>query len=98
MVFVALYLFIAYYLFRLGIAIPAASVLAGMVLSFVASLSVSYMVEGKQRRYLKNAFKQYLSPAVIEQLIADPSQLKLGGERKEISIFFSDLQGFTSIS
>lgn len=98
LVFVALYLFIAYYLFRLGIAIPAASVLAGMVLSFVASLSVSYMVEGKQRRYLKNAFKQYLSPAVIEQLIADPSQLKLGGERKEISIFFSDLQGFTSIS
>ena len=98
LVFVALYLFIAYYLFRLGIAIPAASVLAGMVLSFVASLAVSYMVEGKQRRYLKNAFKQYLSPAVIEQLIADPSQLKLGGERKEISIFFSDLQGFTSIS
>ncbi|UTC89536.1 adenylate/guanylate cyclase domain-containing protein [Treponema denticola] len=98
LVFVALYLFIAYYLFRLGIAIPAASVLAGMVLSFVASLSVSYMVEGKQRRYLKNAFKQYLSPAVIEQLIAYPSQLKLGGERKEISIFFSDLQGFTSIS
>ena len=98
LVFVALYLFIAYYLFRLGIAIPAASVLAGMVLSFVAFLAVSYMVEGKQRRYLKNAFKQYLSPAVIEQLIADPSQLKLGGERKEISIFFSDLQGFTSIS
>lgn len=98
LVFVALYLFIAYYLFRLGIAIPIASVFVGISLSFVASLAVSYMVEGKQRRYLKNAFKQYLSPAVIEQLIADPSQLKLGGERKEISIFFSDLQGFTSIS
>ena len=98
LVFVALYLFIAYYLFRLGVAIPMASVLAGISLSFVVSLAVSYMVEGKQRRYLKNAFKQYLSPAVIEQLIADPSQLKLGGERKEISIFFSDLQGVTSIS
>ncbi|AIN93783.1 adenylate/guanylate cyclase domain-containing protein [Treponema putidum] len=98
LLFVALYLFISYYLFRFGIAIPIASVLTGISLSFVASLAVSYIVEGKQRRYLKNAFKQYLSPAVIEQLIADPSQLKLGGERKEISIFFSDLQGFTSIS
>ncbi|UTC62465.1 adenylate/guanylate cyclase domain-containing protein [Treponema sp. OMZ 787] len=96
--FAILYIFIAYFLFRFGISVPTASVLAGMVLSFVASLAVSYLVEGKQRRYLKNAFKQYLSPAVIEQLIADPSQLKLGGERKEISIFFSDLQGFTSIS
>ena len=56
-----------------------------MLAAFIASLAVSYMVEGKQRRYLKNAFKQYLSPAVIEQLIANPSQLKLGGERKELS-------------
>ncbi|UTC74790.1 adenylate/guanylate cyclase domain-containing protein [Treponema sp. OMZ 792] len=95
---VIFYIFISYLLFRFGISVPTASVLAGMVLSFVSSLAVSYIVEGKQRRYLKNAFKQYLSPAVIEQLIADPSQLKLGGERKEISIFFSDLQGFTSIS
>ncbi|UTC66920.1 MULTISPECIES: CHASE2 domain-containing protein [unclassified Treponema] len=96
--FAVFYIFISYLLFRFGISVPTASVLAGMVLSFVSSLAVSYMVEGKQRRYLKNAFKQYLSPAVIEELIADPSQLKLGGERKEISIFFSDLQGFTSIS
>ncbi|MBN2551850.1 MAG: adenylate/guanylate cyclase domain-containing protein, partial [Spirochaetales bacterium] len=43
-------------------------------------------------------FKQYLSPEVIEQLIAHPDRLKLGGERRELTIFFSDLQGFTSIS
>lgn len=92
------YLFVSYFLFRFGIAVPVAAVLSAMLSAFIASLAVSYMVEGKQRRYLKNAFKQYLSPAVIEQLIANPSQLKLGGERKEISIFFSDLQGFTSIS
>lgn len=92
------YLFVSYFLFRFGISVPVAASLSAMLAAFIASLAVSYMVEGKQRRYLKNAFKQYLSPAVIEQLIANPSQLKLGGERKELSIFFSDLQGFTSIS
>ena len=59
---------------------------------------VNYATEGRQKRYLKSAFRQYLSPAVIEELIAHPERLKLGGERRELSIFFSDLQGFTSIS
>ncbi len=43
-------------------------------------------------------FIQYLSPAVIDQLIQHPERLKLGGERRVLSIFFSDLQGFTTIS
>ena len=58
----------------------------------------SYYTEGKQKRYIKEAFKQYLSPLVIAQLISNPEKLKLGGERREISIFFSDIQGFTSVS
>jgi len=58
----------------------------------------NYSTEGRQRRFIKNAFKHFLSPDVIEQLIANPGQLKLGGERKTLSIFFSDLQGFTSLS
>jgi adenylate cyclase len=70
----------------------------GSVLSLAGSSVVSYATEGKQKRYLKGAFKQYLSPAVIEQLIAHPERLKLGGERRELSIFFSDMQGFTSVS
>ncbi len=97
-VFCALYVFLSYFLFGLGIIIPVAPVVFGMLLAFISSLAVSYMIEGKQRRYLKSAFKQYLSPLVIDQLIENPDQLKLGGERKEISIFFSDLQGFTTIS
>jgi adenylate cyclase len=48
--------------------------------------------------FIKNAFKQYLSPAVIEELIQHPEHLKLGGERRMLSIFFSDLEGFTGIS
>jgi len=61
-------------------------------------LIVNYATEGRQKRFIKMAFKHFLSPAVIDQLIANPDRLQLGGERRVISIFFSDLQGFTSIS
>jgi adenylate cyclase len=70
----------------------------GTAVSLIGSSILNYATEGKQKRYLKGAFKQYLSPVVIEQLIAHPERLKLGGERRELSIFFSDLQGFTSLS
>jgi adenylate cyclase len=59
---------------------------------------VNYATEGRQKRFIKSAFKQYLSSDVIEQILVDPSQLKLGGEKRELSIFFSDLQGFSAIS
>jgi len=59
---------------------------------------VNYATEGRQKRFIKSAFKQYLSGDVIEQILVDPSALKLGGEKRELSIFFSDLQGFSAIS
>ncbi|MFA5906265.1 MAG: adenylate/guanylate cyclase domain-containing protein [Desulfobacula sp.] len=67
-------------------------------LTIVSGFVINYSTEGKKKRFIKNAFRQYLSPEVIEQLIQDPDKLKLGGERRELSIFFSDIQGFTSIS
>lgn len=70
----------------------------GVVLALVGASMVSYATEGKQRRFIKGAFSQYLSPAVIDRIIADPSRLRLGGERRELSIYFSDIEGFTSIS
>jgi adenylate cyclase len=71
---------------------------AAVSLSLLGALAVNYATEGKQKRYIKNAFRHYLSPDVIEQLIAHPERLKLGGERRALSIFFSDLQGFTAIA
>jgi adenylate cyclase len=58
----------------------------------------NFATEGRQKRFIKRAFKHFLSPEVIEQLIVHPELLKLGGERRILTIFFSDLQGFTSIS
>jgi adenylate cyclase len=77
---------------------PVAVSSTGIFLAISASIIVNYTLEGRQKRYIKNAFKQYLSPAVIERLVENPAKLALGGELRELSIFFSDIQGFTSIS
>lgn len=77
---------------------PVVAPTAGLVLALVGAGAASYAVEGKQKRFIKSAFQQYLSPDVIENLLLDPKRLRLGGERRVLSIFFSDLQGFTGIS
>jgi adenylate cyclase len=77
---------------------PVAAPTAGIFLAVAASITINYTQEGRQKRYIKNAFKQYLSPAVIDRLVENPDKLALGGELRELSIFFSDIQGFTGIS
>ena len=68
------------------------------VMTFIAASLLNYGIEGRQRRFIKSAFRYYLSPLVIDRVLADPSLLRLGGERREITAFFSDVAGFTSIS
>jgi adenylate cyclase len=58
----------------------------------------SFVREQGQRRQIRSAFGQYLSPALIEQLAQSPEKLKLGGEEREMTIMFSDVRGFTTIS
>ncbi len=67
-------------------------------LALVGAVLVNYATEGRQKRFIRGAFRQYLSEHVIEQLVQNPDRLQLGGEQRELSIFFSDLQGFTGIS
>ncbi len=68
--------------------------------AFIALISFAYVYshEGKQRRFVTSAFKQYVSPEVIESIIAHPEKLSLSGESREITVFFSDIEGFTSMS
>jgi adenylate cyclase len=58
----------------------------------------SFVREQAQRRQIRSAFGQYLSPALIEQLAQSPEKLVLGGEEREMTIMFSDVRGFTTIS
>jgi class 3 adenylate cyclase/CHASE2 domain-containing sensor protein len=81
-----------------GYWIPMVAPIAGVLLVFLAGTLYNYATEGSQKRFIKSAFSQYLSPAVIEQIIADPSKLELGGESRDMTAIFTDIQRFSSIS
>ena len=71
---------------------------AGIIIAFISVTLYNYATEGSQKRFIKSAFSQYLSPKVIDQIIADPSQLKLGGEKREMTAIFTDIRNFSTIS
>jgi adenylate cyclase len=89
----------AWYLFgRDSLAVPMISPALAGVLAFLGSTSYVSIVEGKEKRIIRSAFAKYVAPAVVDQLVSDPSRLKLGGDRRTVSILFSDLAGFTSMT
>lgn len=57
-----------------------------------------YFTEEKEKKKVRSAFQHYLNPAVINQLLEHPERLKLGGDKKFMTVFFSDVRGFTTIS
>src|SRR3954468_7276395 len=65
---------------------------------YLTLIFFSFVREQTQRRQIRSAFSQYLSPALVEQLAQAPERLVLGGEEREMTIMFSDMRGFTSIS
>jgi adenylate cyclase len=69
-----------------------------IVLGYVGAMVHNYMTERKQKALIKGMFTQYLNPHVVNELVDHPETLRLGGQRKELTIFFSDIVGFTSIS
>ena len=71
---------------------------AALALTFGTAATVEYVTEGKQRRLMRAAFDKYMSSEVVEEIMRNPEAIKLGGEKKEITIFFSDIAGFTTIS
>ena len=64
-----------------------------------SSLTIyGYLTEKKERHFIENTFGKYMSPKVVGKLLEDPTGLKLGGEEKELTAFFTDLGGFTACS
>ena len=71
--------------------------LAGAAL-YVAIYAYRVILEDQAKRWATHAFRHYLSPSLVDQLVEDPSALKLGGERRRVAILFTDLAGFTGVS
>jgi adenylate cyclase len=69
-----------------------------IILTTIFHIIYRYFAEFRQKRFLKKAFSYYLSPSVLKEILSDPKKLKLGGQRQKITVLFSDIAGFTSIS
>jgi len=69
-----------------------------VLLTVLGAAVLNYGLEGRERRFLKGVFRHYLSPQVIDRILENPDLLRLGGEQREVTSFFSDVAGFTSIS
>jgi adenylate cyclase len=66
--------------------------------NYVALTVYYYVTEERERKKIKETFRHYVAPVVIEQMLKDPQRLKLGGEEKVLTVLFSDLEGFTTYS
>ncbi|MDD5688573.1 MAG: adenylate/guanylate cyclase domain-containing protein [Elusimicrobia bacterium] len=67
-------------------------------LTYISITAWRFITEEKEKRWLKKAFGQYLSPLVINEIMKNPDALALGGKRQEMTVLFSDIRGFTTIS
>ncbi len=65
---------------------------------FIGVVVYKYLTEEKSKKEIKSAFQQYVSHHIVNEILKDPSKLKLGGERRVVTVMFSDIRGFTSIS
>lgn len=85
--------------FELGWVVTVLLPVIQVFVTLVVIASWSYLVEEREKRRTKAAFRQYLSPQVMEQVLQNPEEyLKLGGRRTEATVLFSDIRGFTTFS
>ena len=73
-------------------------VILDSIFSIVFVETYESIVKGKQARFLKKIFSTYVSSEVLKEILSNPERLKLGGEKREITVLFADIRGFTSIS
>jgi adenylate cyclase len=88
------YLALAAYHVRLPVVAPLIAAAA----VFASTASYRFALGQRERRLIRRAFQHYVAPAIVKQLLDDPSRLKLGGEAYDVTVIFTDLEGFTSVS
>jgi adenylate cyclase len=87
------------YLFEVkGVIVSTIYPIAEISFIFLGITFYKYLTEEKKRKQYREAFSRYVSASVVNEILKDPDRLKLGGERKNLTVMFTDIRGFTSIS
>lgn len=84
--------------FDRGIILPIVYSQATWILTAAALFGYRYSSTDKERRQIKEVFSKYVSSEVLNHIMQDPTKVKLGGQEKQVTVFFSDIRGFTTIS
>lgn len=90
--------FFAQYMFRRGIILDLIWPVFTIFISYIVVLAYRNMTEFREKREIKNAFSKYVSGDLVKEIMDNPKMLKLGGERREITVMFLDIENFTSLS
>lgn len=85
-------------LFDRGIQLTTVFLLLELTLLFALLVSARFVLEEKDKEFVRSAFSRYLAPSVVNMVLESPEKLTVGGERRDLSVLFSDLRGFTSMS
>ncbi|MFN3410992.1 MAG: adenylate/guanylate cyclase domain-containing protein [Exilispira sp.] len=93
-----LYSFISFWFFKKNILIPFSSVILSIILSFIGLIAYRILTEEKEKKFIRNTFSNFVSKVIVDELLKHPEMIKLGGERKEITVLFSDIRSFTTLS
>ncbi|HEX5632191.1 MAG TPA: adenylate/guanylate cyclase domain-containing protein, partial [Gemmatimonadales bacterium] len=78
--------------------VPAAGAAAAAVAVYLSFGALAFLSERQRKAEMRRAFSLYVSPEVVEHVMAHPERLKLGGEHREITVMFTDLKGFTNLT
>jgi adenylate cyclase len=83
---------------RQGIWLNAVYPLLTVVIVYTSVTLYRYIVEEREKRKIRGAFSFYVTPSVVNEMLKNPEKLKLGGDKKELSVLFSDIRGFTTLA
>jgi len=87
-----------YWKFCRGVRADFVAPAVALVLSFLVQTVHRVLTEGAEKKFIKQTFGQFVSPEIVEKLVQDPSLIKLGGEKRMMTVFFLDIAHFTTIS
>ena len=65
---------------------------------FIFTMAAKYVIEENNKKFVRGAFAKYVAPAVVDSIMKDPTKLTVGGEKRELTILFSDIRSFTTFS
>lgn len=85
-------------LYEAGIGANLIHLSASWMISTVAAFGYRYVAGEREKKEMRDVFSKYVSGAVLDKIMADPTHLRLGGERKIVTVLFSDIRGFTTLS